>query len=147
MQHTMCQLWCIQLIIPSTGAPDVVTGVLGQAITLSCPRLNNDIVISGFTILVKEWFWGPASSPKSTVARLVIKGDTVANDVKADADEKMWIDSKDGDLIIQNLTMGDAGFYTCSFTGLEDHTIQLKVITGMFYWHVKQWINKINDRK
>ena len=145
MQHTMCQLWCLQLIIPSTGAPDVVTGVLGHIITLSCPRLNNDIVISGVTILVKEWFRGPASNPTSTVARLVIKGDYVQNDFKADADKKMWIDSKDGDLIIQNLTLGDSGFYTCRFTGSEAQTIQLDVVTGMFNWPVyivKQYINK-----
>ena len=115
----------------STDASDVVPGVLGHAITLSCPRLNNDTVISGVTILVKEWSRGPASNPTSTVARLVTKGDSV-HDFKADADEKMWIDSKDGDLIIQNLTLGDSGFYTCSFTGSEAQTIQLNVITGGF---------------
>ena len=138
MQHNICQLWCIQLIIPSTDGSDVVTGVLGQAITLSCPRLNNDTVISGVRILVKAWFRGPASNPTSTVARLVTKGDFVQNNFKADADERMWIDSKDGDLIIQNLTLWDSGYYTCSFTGSEAQTIQLNVITGMFYWPVKQ---------
>ena len=113
-----------------------MTGVLGQAITLSCPRLNDGTVISGITTLVKEWSRSPASNPKSTVAILVTKGDSVQNDFKADVNEKMWIDSKDGDLIIQNLTLGDSGFYTCSFTGSEAQTIQLDVITGMFYWPV-----------
>ena len=109
-QHTMCQLWCIQLIMHSTGAPDVVTGVVGHVITLSCPPFNNGTAIRGDIISVKERFRGPAYNPKSTVARLVIKRDSVVNDFKADADEKMRIDSKDGDLIIQNLTLGVRGF-------------------------------------
>ena len=111
-------------------------GVLGHVITLSCPHFNNGAAIGGDIISVKEWFRGPTSNSKSTVARLVTKRDSVENDFEADADEKMRIDPKSGDLIIQNLTLGDSGLYTCSFTGWGTQTIQLDVITGMFNWPV-----------
>ena len=80
-------------------------------------------------LTVIEWFRGPVSNSKS-VARLVSKGDDLEKNVLAGA--KVWIDSMNGDLTIQNLTPDDAGLYTCSFTGLEAQTVQLNIITGMF---------------
>ena len=80
-------------------------------------------------LTVIEWFRGPVSNSKS-VARLVTKGDDLEKSVLAGA--KVWIDSMDCDLIIQNLTLDDAGLYTCSLAGLEAQTVQLNIITGMF---------------
>ena len=67
------------------------------------------------------------------MARSVNRGVHVEKNMIAGADEKMWIDSMAGDLIIQNLRFEDGGFYTCSSTGSKAKTIQLNVITGMFY--------------
>ena len=59
----------------------------------------------------------------------------------------MWIGSMDGDLIIHDLTLDDAGLYICSFTGSKAQTIQLKVIMDMFDKAVyRQKINKPNTR-
>ena len=106
-----------------TGAPDFMAEVLGDAITLSCPLFNNDTVIGDITLSVKEWFHGPASNPNSIMARLVTKGGSVQNDFKAVANDKMWIDSRNGDLIIQNLTLEEAEFYMFNFTGSGAQTI------------------------
>ena len=107
-----------------------MAGVLGYAITLRCPALHHYAVINNITTSVIKWFRGPISDPKSTVARLVTKGVHVEKNFTADT--RMWISSMDGDLIIHNLMLEDAGFYNCSFTGSNPRTVQLNVVTGIY---------------
>ena len=105
-----------------------MTGVVGRAISLSCPDLSNDTVISGDMLAIKEWFRGSNSNPNAKVAKLMTKGDNVKH--KNTVNERIGISSMEGNLVIKNLTMGDVGFYTCHFTGSGPHSIELNVITG-----------------
>ena len=126
----ICQLWCIQLTIPSIFSSDIITGVVGRAVTLRCPEISSDDVINDGTLAVKEWFRGPDSNSNTRVANLMTNGVHVTH--KYTVDERMEINSMAGDLSIKNLTLGDAGLYTCHFTGSTPQAIQLHVITGMF---------------
>ena len=114
----------------STIPADVVTGDLGHTIALVCPRFNYDAVFSDATLLFKEWFRGTSISLETMVATLVSRGVHVVYNYTVN--EKLWIDSLDGNLNIQYLTPEDGGFYTCRFTGSDDQTIHLKIIIGMF---------------
>ena len=134
----------IQRSINVNISADVVTGVLGHAITLSCPRLNNDGVTNGRQSY-KEWFRGPLYDTEGMVAKVTIRGLRVEENSTADA--RMWISSRDGDLMIQNLMQEDAGLYTCRFTGSEAQTIQLNAVTGMFNWSVYRYKIGVNQKK
>ena len=79
------------------------------------------------------------------MARVAIRGLRVEENSTADA--RMWISSRDGDLMIQNLTQEDAGFYTCRFTGSEARTIQLNAVTGMFNWPLCRYKIGVNQQK
>ena len=107
----------IQLSIYATISADVVTGVLGHAITLSCPELNNDDAVTSVRQSHKVWYRGPVYDTDGIVARVTIRGLHVEDN--STADTRMWINSMDGDLMIRNLRQEDAGFYTCSFTGSD----------------------------
>ena len=129
--NRLIQFLCInQFVIHLAVSADVVTGVLGHAITLSCPRIHNDTVTSGATLSFKDWYRGPVPSPKAMVARMMNTGSHAVENFTAVS--RMWINSMDGDLTIQKLRLDDAGFYTCSSTGSEAQTIELKAIAGMF---------------
>ena len=108
--------------------------MLGHDITLSCPLLNNDVVTSVAELSFKDWYRGPVPSPEAMVARMTTMGRRAFENFTTIS--RMWINSKNGDLIIQNLKLDDADFYTCSSTGSEAQTIQLNVIVGMFEWPV-----------
>ena len=118
------------LYIHLTDSAKFTTGVLGQDITLSCPLLNNGVVTSVTGLSFKDWYRGSVPSPEAMVARMTTMGSHVFENFTVVS--RMWINSKDGDLIIQNLRLDDAGFYTCSSTGSEAQTIELHVIVGMF---------------
>ena len=124
---SVCSIQCIQRIIFSTVSAELVPVILGHDITLRCPV---GLSTSDDNHSIKEWFRGPVSDTRAMVARLVTSGDQV--EFNYTADKKMWIISMAGDLIIQNLTLGDVGFYNCHFTGSKTHIIQLN-IRGMFY--------------
>ena len=133
-----------QLSIHSTTAvSDVVTGVLGHAITLNCPGISNDFEASGASLSFKEWYYGLISSTESMVARMMTIGDQVKEN--STVVERMGISSTDGDLMIHNLRMEDSGFYICSFTGSDAQTIQLKVITGMLNSPVYKYKIRIGE--
>ena len=104
-----------------------MTGVVGHSVTLDYPELGNDVINENM-LAIKDWFQGPVSDPDTHVSRLMTRGDHVIQ--KYTVDKRMGINSMDGDLIIQNLTLRDAGFYTCYFSGSKLKNIQLNVITG-----------------
>ena len=119
-----------------------MTGVLGHAMTLSCPGISNGFETISAILSFKEWYHGLISSTESMVARMMTKGGQVKEN--STAVERMGISSTDGDLMIHNLRMEDSGFYICSFTGSNAQTIQLKVITGRFNSHVNSYKISIN---
>ena len=105
-----------------------MTGVVGRAVTLSCPDLSSDTIISGDMVAIKEWFRGSNSNPEAKVAKLMTRGGQVKH--KYTIDERTGIDTMDGDLIIQNVTLEDAGLYTCYLSGSKAQNIQLNVVLG-----------------
>ena len=96
-------------------------GILGCNVSLSCPIGS---AITDSTRSVQEWFRGLVSDPEAIMTRLITKGPRV--EYNYTADEK-WTSVITGDLIIQKLTLEDAGFYTCRFTGSGAQTIELHV--------------------
>ena len=102
--------------------------ILGRDYSLSCPV---NLSSSEGTRLNMVWFRGLDSNPAAMLARLVTSGDDV--EYNYTAVEKILINSLSGDLIIQNLTLEDVGFYTCHFTGSKAQTIQTYA-SGVFYW-------------
>ena len=140
MHRIMYQLWLIHSTI---SVADVVTGVLGHAMTLSCPGISNGFETIGAILSFKEWYHGLISSTESMVARMMTKRGQVKEN--STVVERMGISSTDGDLMIHNLRMEDSGFYICSFTGSDAQTIQLKVIIGRFNLHVNSYKISINE--
>ena len=111
-----------------TVSAEIVPVTMGHDNTLRCPFGSSRNVTDRS---VKVWFHGVVSNTEALVARLVTSG--VHVEYNYAANERIWIDSRSGDLTLQNLTIEDMGFYTCHFTGWKEQTIQLYT-GGMFIW-------------
>ena len=126
-RHSTYLLLYIPLLIYWPVSASEVAVILGRDNTLSCP-VNFSGSVGARSVM--EWFRGTVSNSSAMLARLVTVG--VYVEYNYTAFEKILINLS-GDLIIQNLTMGDVGFYTCHFTGSKAQIIQTYV-RGVFYW-------------
>ena len=109
--------------------------MLGYNISLSCPvgSATNHSRRS-----VQDWYRGNVSNPGAMIARLITKGLRV--EYNYTINKKKWIITMAGELFIQKLTLEDAGFYICRFTGSGAQAIELHVegVFDCFYLDVSQ---------